>query len=169
MGKNPGTRSIGWWNSTRKVVRRSRWTLSHQEAQDVVHFGWSITRTCNEALAETQVFKFPVIALVAVLAPLLSLLKSRSIAPRFKNKYVQLQSPCHILTSSSGPRCSSWKSGNLESMPWLHRKASAAASAEHCSEIFSASYPGQLMFCYRISSFEFQLFFFLFSPEESIF
>lgn len=76
-------------------------------ASTVVHFGWSITRTCTEALAETQVFKFSVIALVAVLALLLSLLKARSTASKLKNKYVQLQSPCHILTSSSGPRCSS--------------------------------------------------------------
>lgn len=73
---------------------------------------------CQFALrvwTETQVFKFPVTVLVAVLVDLLPLYTQQN--QQFQNRKVQdiyLQSSCHILTSSSGSqvqRLRIWKPG----------------------------------------------------------
>lgn len=79
-------------------------------------------------------------------------LRKETTVPKFKNK--KCPAPELLLHPdkffhSPGPDL-----GNLESTPRLHWKTSAPASVEHCSET--------LMFCHRISSFEFQL---VFSPS----
>lgn len=52
------------------VKNKAFWKM----ASTVVHFGWSVARVCTEGLEETQVFEFPLTALVAVLDQLSSLL-----------------------------------------------------------------------------------------------
>lgn len=81
-----------------------------------------------------------------------SLLKVRSTVPKFKIKIFSSRVPVTSSKTPPGPR--SCKSG-------VHAVAtlSSPASAEHCSETLSISYPGHLTFCHRISSFKFQLFF----------
>lgn len=111
------------------------------------------------ALAETQAFKFPGTALSRCRR-----LSSESKVNSPQIETVQLQSSCHILTHT--PRSQVLQIWSPRRGDW---KTSAPASAKHCSETLSSLDPGRLVFCHRISSFEFQMFVSLFSAEKSIF
>lgn len=84
-------------------------------------------------------------------------------SPKIQNRTKQnkqknyLQSSCHILTSSSGLQFQFLKIWS----PWL--QLLKVICFNNCrtlySKTFSTSNPGHLVFCHRISSFEFQLFF----------
>lgn len=62
------------------VKKKAFWKM----ANTVVHFGWSIARVCTEGLLKTQVSKFPVTALVAVLAQSLSLFQNKDNNPQIQ-------------------------------------------------------------------------------------